>query len=103
MSDILARIKRAVLRGRIRFTEKSLVEIQVDSLSEEDVAESLMNATAICKSIRSTSPAAAGRREYLHIILSYSHNGTLIYSKGKLDGPPDAEWFYLLISAKRDI
>ncbi|MGD0462022.1 MAG: hypothetical protein ABSB74_06005 [Tepidisphaeraceae bacterium] len=43
MSDVLVRIKRAVLRGRMRFTEKALIEMRLDALSREDVAESMYN------------------------------------------------------------
>jgi hypothetical protein len=103
MSDILVRIKRAVLRGRMRLTEKALFEMRVDSLSREDVAESIVSADTIYKTIRSTNRPRSAGREYLYIIRSFSLDGTLIYSKGKLAGPPDDEWFYLLISAKRDV
>jgi len=103
MSDVLVRIKRAVLRGRMRLTEKALFEMRLDDLSREDVAESIINATKLYKTIRSTSSARAAGREYLHIIRSVSLDGTLIYSKDKLAGPPEDEWFYLLISAKRDV
>lgn len=102
MSDLI-RIKRAVLRGRMRLTEKALTEMRIDGLTREEVAESIMNADEIYKTIRSTSPVRPARREYLHVIRSFSLDGTLIYSKGKLSGPPDDEWFYLLISAKRDV
>jgi len=103
MADLLVRIKRAVLRGRMRLTEKALFEMRVDVLLREDVAESIVGAHDIYKTIRSTSSARVERREYLHVIRGYSLDGTLIYSKGKLAGPPDDEWFYLLISAKRDV
>jgi hypothetical protein len=93
MSEILVRIKRAVLRGRMRLTEKALLEMRSDGLSREEVAESIVFAREIYKTIRSTSPGRLNRREYLHIIRSSSLNGVLIYSKGKLAGPPDDEWF----------
>jgi hypothetical protein len=103
MSEILVRIKRAVLRGRMRLTEKALIEMRIDGLAREDVAESIVNATSIYKTIRSTNPQRTRPREYLYVIRSQSLDGTVIYSKGKLAGPPDDEWFYLLISAKRDV
>lgn len=103
MSDVLVRIKRAVLRGRMRFTEKALIEMHLDALSREDVAESIINAHRIFKTIRSTSPARMRKREFLHVIRGYTLDGILIYSKGKLAGPPEDEWFYLFISAKRDV
>ena len=38
-SDILHRIKRAVLAGNYAFSEKALLEMEADSLTEVDVAE----------------------------------------------------------------
>ncbi len=57
MSDILVRIKRAVLAGRYVFSEKARLEMEADGLEEMDIAESILNAVAIYKKIRSTSPA----------------------------------------------
>ena len=45
-SDILRRIKRAVLSGNYAFSEKALVEMQADGLTELDVTESILNAVA---------------------------------------------------------
>ena len=41
MSDILVRIKRAVLAGRYVFSEKARMEIEADGLEELDIAESI--------------------------------------------------------------
>jgi hypothetical protein len=87
----------------MRLTEKALLEMHCDAITREDVAESILNSDAIYKTIRSKVNRSAGRREYLHIIRACTLDGVLIYSKGKLAGPPDDEWFYLLISAKRDV
>jgi hypothetical protein len=87
----------------MRLTEKALIEMRLDSLSREDVAESIVNAPSIYKRMQSRRRYSAGRREYIYVIRAFSLEGTLIYSKGKLAGPPDDEWFYLLISAKRDV
>ena len=57
MSDILVRIKRVVLAGRYAFSEKARLEMEADGLTELDAAESILNAVAIYKKIRSTSPA----------------------------------------------
>lgn len=46
-SDILRRIKRAVLSGNYAFSEKALLEMEVDGLTELDIAESILNAVAI--------------------------------------------------------
>ena len=56
MSDTLIRIKRAVLSGRYLFSEKARIEMEADRLTELDVAESILNAVAIYKKLRSKSP-----------------------------------------------
>ncbi|MFI5340122.1 MAG: hypothetical protein ACHQ7N_09815 [Candidatus Methylomirabilales bacterium] len=47
MSDVLVRIKRAVLAGRFAFSEKARIEMEADGLTESDVPESIINAGAI--------------------------------------------------------
>lgn len=54
-SDLLRRIKRAVLAGNYAFSEKALLEMEADVLTELDVAESILNAVAIYKTLRSRS------------------------------------------------
>jgi hypothetical protein len=61
MSEVLIRIKRAVLVGRYSFSEKALLEMDADALTELDVAESILNATAIYKTLRPTSPFRTSR------------------------------------------
>ncbi len=101
MSDILVRIKRAVLAGRIIFTEKAQIEMDVDGLDEMDVIESILNAVAIYKKIRSTSPNRRKAKEYLYIIQSPNLDGVAIYTKGKLVLEAGEETYYFLISSKR--
>ena len=43
MQGILVRIKRAVLAGNYAFSEKARLEMEADSLTELDVAESILN------------------------------------------------------------
>ena len=43
-SDLLRRIKRAVLVGNYAFSEKARIEMEADSLTELDVAESIKKA-----------------------------------------------------------
>jgi hypothetical protein len=81
--ETLVRIKRAVLSGRYAFSEKARVEMEADELTELDVAESIVNAVAIYKRLRSRSPRS-GEREYLYVIQSTNLEGLMIYSKGKL-------------------
>jgi hypothetical protein len=47
VSDVLIRIKRAVLAGQYAFSEKARSELEADCLTELDVAESILNAVAI--------------------------------------------------------
>ena len=101
MSDVLVRIKRAVLAGRYVFSEKARLEMDADNLSDQDVVESILNAMAIYKTIRSTSPLRTGRREMLHIIVGKNWSGVSIYTKGKLASETGAETYYFLISSKR--
>lgn len=99
--NVLARIKRAVLAGRYAFSEKSRIEMKLDGITELDVAESILNAVAIYKKVRSTSSRARNRKEYLYIIQSPNLDGLAIYTKGKLVREADVETYYFLISSKR--
>lgn len=100
MSDVLIRIKRAVLSGRFEFSRKAAEEMDADDLTRLDVAESIMNAVAIYKSIRSISPYRKGKRETLHVIQSTNLKGVPIYTKGKLVAEAGVETYYFLVSAK---
>ena len=101
MSDILVRIKRAVLAGNTVFTEKAQIEMDIDGLDEMDVVESILNAVAIYKKIRSTSPNRRKAKEYLYIIQSPNLDGVAIYTKGKLVHEAGEDTYYFLISSKR--
>jgi hypothetical protein len=103
MIDILVRIKRAVLSGNYAFSEKARLEMEADSLTELDIAESILNAVAIYKKIRSKSPFCEKAREYLYIIQSTNLEGLAIYSKGKLVKEAGIENYYFLISSKKAI
>ncbi len=83
MESVLVRIKRAVLSGRYSFSEKATLEMEADHITELDVAESILNAVAIYKTIRSRSLFRRGRREYLYVIQSTNPTGIAIYSKGE--------------------
>jgi ribosomal protein S3 len=101
MSDALVRIKRAVLAGRYAFSEKARMEMELDGLTELDIVESIANAVAIFKRIRSTSPFRKRAKQYLYVIQSTNLRGVPIYSKGRLAGETGAEVYYFLVSAKR--
>ncbi len=100
MSDVLTRIKRAVLAGNYAFSEKALIEMECDGLTDLDVAESILNAVAIFKKLRSKSRFRRGR-EYLYVIQSPNLEGLAVYSKGKLVQEGGIESYYFLISSKR--
>ena len=101
--DVLIRIKRAVLTGRYAFSEKARLEMEIDDLTELDVAESILNAVAIYKRLRSNSRSRTKRREYLYVIQSTNLDGLAIYTKGKLVQEAEIETYYLLVSSKRAI
>ncbi len=103
MSELLVRIKRAVLAGHYAFSEKASLELEADGLTELDVVESIVNAVAIYKTIRSTSPYREHTKEYLHIIQSTNLEGLMIYSKGKLVQESGIETYYFLISSKKAV
>jgi hypothetical protein len=103
MSDVLIRIKRAVLEGHYAFSEKARTEMEADDLSELDVAESILNSVAIYKKLRSRSPLRARSREYLYVIQSTNLDGLMIYTKGKLVHEAEADTYYFLISSKKAV
>jgi hypothetical protein len=101
VTEILIRIKRAILAGRYAFSEKARAEMEIDGITELDVAESLLNAVAIYKIIRSKSPYRRGKRENLYVIQSTNLEGLPIYSKGKLVKEQGQDFYYFLISSKK--
>jgi len=74
--------------------------MECDELTELDVAESIVNAVAIYKKLRSDSPRRAGN-DYLYVIQSPNLAGLAIYSKGKLVRESGVDTYYFLISSKR--
>lgn len=101
MSDILIRIKRAVLAGHYAFSEKARMEMEADGLTELDVAESILNAVAIYKKIRSQNPYGRHPKEYLYVIQSTNLEGLALYTKGKLVHEAGIETYYFLVSSKK--
>ncbi|MDZ7290885.1 MAG: hypothetical protein ONB44_14645 [candidate division KSB1 bacterium] len=98
--DILARIKRLVLTGKVIFTLKAQLEIEADQLTEDLVCEAILNAPAIAKIQRSRKPES-GKREILYVIKGLTYDGLLIYTKGKFKTIGQQEVFYVVISSKR--
>ena len=103
MNNILVRIKRAILAGHYAFSEKASLELEANVLTELDVVESIVNAVAIYKTIRSRNPYHKQAREYLHVIQSTNLEGVMIYTKGKLVQEAGIETYYFLISSKKAV
>jgi len=101
VADILVRIKRSILAGRYAFSEKARIEMESDGLTEFDVAESIINAVAIYKRLRSRSHRRSSRTEYLYVIQSTNLEGVMVYSKGKLVRQAGIETYYFLLSSKK--
>lgn len=95
------RIQRAVLSGNYTFSEKALLEMEADALTELDVVESLSSAVAIYKTMRSCSPWRHQRIEYWHVIQSTNLDGLMIYTKGKLVREDKVDRYYFLIYCKK--
>ena len=98
---LIARQRKTVLMGHYAFSEKARMEMEADSLTELDVAESILNAVAIYKRLRSRSPFSKGAAEYLYVIQSTNMEGLMIYTKGKLVREADVETYNFLISSKK--
>lgn len=99
--DILNRIKRLVTRGKYRLTIKAEAELALDGLTPDDAIESILNAEAIKKTLRSLATAQHRGGEKLYVIESFNYGGTLIYTKGKITQEAGEEIFYVFISSKR--
>lgn len=100
MDFVLTKIKRLIIKGQFKFTIKADAERLLDGLTQEDVLESILNASLV-RTKKSRSPQRKEPNERMHIIESFTYDGVLIYSKGVIrkDGP--IETFYIIVSAKR--
>ncbi|MCI0690559.1 hypothetical protein L0337_00965 [candidate division KSB1 bacterium] len=103
MSDVLVKIKRLVLKGHYKFSEKASLEMEADGITEFDVVESILNAVTIYKTLRSKSPLRGQAKEYLYVIQSTNLDGLFIYTKGKFLQKAGEETYYFLISSKRSV
>lgn len=98
--DAFVRIKRLVIARRVLFTQKAELEMAADSLTPDLVYESILNAPAIFKALRSRNPRT-GKAEKLYVIKGLTFDGLGIYTKGKLLSKEGIDVFYVLISSKR--
>jgi hypothetical protein len=96
----LKRIKRLILQGQLRLSDKAEAERIADGLTVEDLIESLLY-TQYARRKRSTSEYRQGKREMVYIIESFTLDGVLIYTKGVFRKTRNGQDVYLLISAKR--
>lgn len=83
--------------------DKADAERVADRLTEEDVIESIVNAPAIYKTLRSRSSLRRARRERLYVIIGLTHDAVLVYTKGALRRFAGEDQFYVLVSAKRSV
>ncbi len=98
--DVLVRIKRLVIARQVEFTMKAEQERLRDGLSVEDVLESVVNANALKKTIRSRSPRRVRPGERLYVIESSNFSGTWIYTKGAIRRKGGQEVFCVFVSSK---
>jgi len=71
-----------------------------DGLTVEDVLESVLNANAIKKVLRSRSAARLRPGERLYVLESPTFTGTWVYTKGTIRRKGGREVFYVFVSAK---
>lgn len=100
MEPVLVKIKRLVRQGRYLFSEKADGELERDALDEMDVVESISNAVAIEKTIRSRSSRRKKRAEMLYVIHGPTNRGLWVYTKGTIRGEGETAMYYFLISSK---
>jgi len=103
--DILARIKRLILLGDYKFTLKARDEMDLEDITEIEVAEAIMNAHRLDKVLRSTSSYRSRSGEPLYVIKGLTLANRLLYTKGKIAREADntgkqREVFYIIISCK---
>lgn len=100
MDFALRKIKRLIIQGHFKFTLKADAERLLDGLTQEDVLESILNASLI-RAKKSHSPQRKISDERMYIIESFTYDGILIYSKGVIRKEGQIETFYIIVSAKR--
>jgi hypothetical protein len=98
--DVLIRIKRLAVSHRVEFTWKAELERVRDALTVEDVLESILNANAVKKVLRSRSSARSRRREHLYVIESPTYRGTWVYTKGTFRKKGGLEVYHVFVSSK---
>jgi hypothetical protein len=88
-----------VLRRQVIITAKAELEMALDSLTEDEVFESIVNAHRIAKTMRSRV-AGLAHGQKLYVIRGKTYANIEVYTKGKLVRDDGHEVFYVLISSK---
>jgi hypothetical protein len=99
--DVLVRIKRLLINGSYAFSRKAETELFSDHLTSTDVVESVLNAPAITKILRSRSSQRRQARERLFVIVGSTYDGLLVYTKGAIRKIDGEDTFYFFVSSKR--
>lgn len=97
------RIKRLVVRGDVRFTEKARLDLEADALEPEDALEAILLAPTITKVLRSRSPRRHASKETLYVIVGVTFTGVPVYTKGVIRREDRRDVLYILVSSKRSI
>lgn len=85
------------------FTAKADAERVTSGLARHHVIEAIVNSPAVYKTLRSRSSNRSAAGEKLYVILGFTHDGLLVYTKGALRRYAGEEFFYVLVSAKRSL
>jgi hypothetical protein len=101
--DVLVRIKRLVVRGAVRFTEKARLELDADGLEPEDALEAILGAPGVQKTMRSRSSGRGAPGERIYVIVGVSFRGIPIYTKGVVRREDGHDVLYILVSSKRSL
>ncbi len=87
--EVLARIKRLIVRRRYRFAVKALMELDQDGLEPEDALEAVLNAQGIKKTLRSQNPRRGRVAEKLYVIETLTTAGPSSTRKAKSRAKPE--------------
>jgi hypothetical protein len=68
-----------------------------------DVLESILNAQAIAKVLRSRRPGTTRAAERLYVIHGFTYDNVLVYTKGKLHREAREDVYYILVSSKKAV
>lgn len=102
MEKVLYKIKRLILKGDYKFTDKAETEMYVTGITRTDVLEAIVNALGIDKVMKSTSPGKTHKGEKVYVIQGVTYDNIPIYTKGTIKQFNGKDILYILISAKRE-